>query len=99
MFAAIITQLVKAPDITLNIRVVPRASKSEIVGLQDDVVKVRIAAPPVDGAANAELIKLLAKAFGVPKSGVEIVSGLSGRTKRVRIVGTSEAAIQQVLMA
>src|SRR3569833_2909822 len=99
MFAAIITQLVKAPDITLNIRVVPRASKSEIVGLQDDVVKVRIAAPPVAGAANAELIKLLAKAFGVPKSGVEIVSGLSGRTIRVRIVGTSEAAILQVLMA
>lgn len=57
-----------------NIRVVPRASKTEIVGEYDGVLKVRIASPQVDGAANTELIKVLAKQFGVPKSAVEIMA-------------------------
>ncbi len=51
-----------------DVRVVPRASKSEIVGEHDGALKVRIASPPVDGAANEELIKVLSKKFGVPKS-------------------------------
>lgn len=73
--------------ITIAIRVVPRASRSEIVGWQEGVLKVRIAAPPVDGAANTELIKLLAKKLGVSKSYVTIVSGEASRTKRVRVRG------------
>ncbi|HEY2847134.1 MAG TPA: DUF167 domain-containing protein [Pyrinomonadaceae bacterium] len=86
-------------DLILNIRVVPRASKSEIVAYQDGVLKVRIAAPPVDGAANAELVKLLAKTFDIPKSAVEIVSGETSKTKRVRITGSSDTAINAVLRA
>lgn len=81
----------------LLIRVVPRASRSEIVGMHDGALKVRLAAPPVDGAANAELVKVLAKAFGVAKGGVEIVSGETSKTKRVRIAGASESAIHAVL--
>lgn len=70
-----------------TVRVVPRASKSEVVGEHDGALKVRIALPPVDGAANEELVKLLAKSFGVSKSAVEIVSGRSSRTKQVRVKG------------
>ncbi|HMT07444.1 MAG TPA: DUF167 domain-containing protein [Pyrinomonadaceae bacterium] len=70
---------------TITVRVVPRASKSEVVGEIDGVLKVRIAAPPVDGAANAELVKLLAKHFSVSKSSVEIVSGATSKTKIIRI--------------
>ncbi len=69
----------------VDIRVVPRASRSEVVGLIDGALKVRIASPPVDGAANAELTKLLAKHYKVPKSSVEIISGQHSKVKRVRI--------------
>ena len=81
------------------VRVVPRASRSEIVGMHDGALKVRIAAAPVDGAANAELVKLLAKSFGVAKSDIEIVAGGSSKTKRVRITGASNAAVEAVLRA
>lgn len=72
-------------DVVITVKVVPRASRSEVVGEVDGVLKVRIAAPPVDGAANEELIKVLAKKFGVAKSKVSVVSGLSSRNKRVRV--------------
>ena len=75
--------------LVFSVRVVPRASKSEIVGAHDGALKIRLAAPPVDGAANAELIKLLSKTFAVARSAVEILSGQSGRTKQVKISGVS----------
>ena len=71
--------------VIFNVRVVPRASKSEIVGAHDGALKVRIASPPVDGAANAELIKLLSKTFGVSKSEVEILAGQTSKTKQIKI--------------
>lgn len=77
----------KDGSVTFNVRVVPRASKSEIVGEHDGALKVRIAAPPVDGAANDELVKLLAKNLGIAKSAIEIISGQSSKTKQVRVVG------------
>ncbi len=67
------------------VRVIPRASKSEIAGEHDGALKVRLAAPPVDGEANEELIKLLAKEFGVAKSSVEILSGHTSKTKQVAV--------------
>lgn len=73
-----------------SVRVVPRAAKSEIIGEHDGALKVRIASPPVDGAANAELIKLLTNHFSVSRSDVEILSGLTSKTKRIRITGISE---------
>ena len=79
----------------LSVRVQPKASSDEIVGpcadaLGGESLKVRITAPPVDGKANAHLIKLLAKAFGVAKSRVSVVAGDSGRQKRVNINGPTQ---------
>ena len=70
-------------------QVVPRASRSELVGEHDGALRVRIAAPPVDGAANQELIRTLARAFGVSRSAIEIMSGQTSKRKEVRVVGAS----------
>lgn len=86
-------------SIVFSLRVVPRASKSEIIGEHDGALKVRIASPPVDGAANAELVKFLAKQFGVSKSDVEIVGGQTSRTKLIRITGITPAQFTSVLKA
>jgi uncharacterized protein (TIGR00251 family) len=72
-------------DLVLEVRVQPRASKSEFAGTFADRVKIRLNAPPVDGRANDELVAFLAAAFGVPRARVNIVHGLSGRDKRVRV--------------
>lgn len=75
----------KEGGIIFNVRVVPNSSKSEIIGEFDSALKIKIAAPPVDGAANAELIKVLAKKLGVSKSAVEIIGGQSSKNKQVKI--------------
>ncbi len=72
-------------DLLLAVRVQPRASRDEIVGPHGDSLKVRITAPPVEGQANLHLLKYLAKAFGVPRSALTLLSGDSGREKRLRI--------------
>ena len=76
-----------AVELTLYLQ--PSASKTEVVGVHGGALKLRVAAPPVDGEANDELIRFLAKALGVPKSAVAIMSGATGRTKRVRVEGVS----------
>ena len=78
-------------------RVIPRASKSEIIGEHDGALKVRIASPPVDGAANTELIKLLAKRFHVSKSDIEIVSGETSKNKRIKIANLSILKFEEFL--
>lgn len=83
--------------ITVDVRVVPRASKSEIVGEHDGALKVRIASPPVDGAANAELIWLFAKKFGVSKSDITILSGESSKKKRIKIANLSQLSFDEVI--
>ena len=83
--------------VTIAVRVVPRASRSEITGAMDGALKVRIASPPVEGAANAELIKLFAKALGVSKSTVEIVSGQSSKSKHIRISGVSAEKVRKLI--
>lgn len=81
----------------LKVRVIPRASSNEIVGFDGETLKVRLTAPPVEGKANRALVKLLAKTLGVRKSGVEIVSGHSGRLKMVRLEATDrDAALRQI---
>lgn len=72
-------------DLILNVKVQPKASKDEIAGELGDALKVRITAPPVDGKANKHLIAYLAKLFGVAKSNIELLSGDTGRDKRLRI--------------
>ncbi len=71
--------------IILNIRVVPRAAKEGIQGLVGDALKVRIQAPPVEGKANACLVRFLADAWKLPRAQIEILSGETGRNKRLRI--------------
>ena len=79
-----------------NVRVVPRASRSEVVGEHDGALRVRVAAPPVEGAANEELVKTLARAFSVPSRNVEIVSGHASKTKRVRVINGSSDVLEKL---
>lgn len=78
-------------------RVVPRAGHSGVAGLRDGALLVRLAAAPVDGAANAELIDVLASALDVPKRSIEIVAGDRSRSKRVRVDGMSAPAVLAAL--
>ena len=71
------------------VKATPRASKSEIAGAEDEWLRVRLKAPPVDGKANAELAALFAKTFGIPKRAVEILTGGTSRLKRVKLRGVS----------
>ena len=80
----------------LNVRVIPRAARSQFAGKRDHALLVRLNAPPVDGAANAELIELLAEALGIPRRNIEIVSGHRSRTKRVRITGVTSADVEKL---
>jgi uncharacterized protein len=73
--------------IILEVRVGPRSSKNEIVGVADRVVKIKLTAPPVDGAANEMLIGMLAKKFKIKKSDVEIIKGESSRHKLIKLKG------------
>lgn len=82
------------PDLILEVRVQPRASRSEFAGLHGDRVRVRLQAPPVDGRANAALVEFLATTFDVPRARVSIEHGLAGRDKRVRIRDTGAIARQ-----
>ena len=77
----------------LDLSVQPGAKHTGIDGLHDGALRVRLAAPPVDGKANAALIAFLAKACGVSKSAVELVSGDTCRAKRVRVSGADAARV------
>ncbi len=82
---------------TLSVRIQPRASKNEVVRREDGGLKIRLTAPPVDGAANEALIRFLADALSVPKAQIAIVSGHASRDKIVRISGISSEAANQLL--
>ncbi len=80
------------------VRVIPRAQKNAIQGEIGDALKVRLCAPPVDGAANAALVEFLAEKAGVPRSRVRIVAGATGRNKRVAIDGIAPDAAEARLL-
>ena len=84
--------------VTFMVRVIPRASKTEIVGEYDGAVKVRLSSPPVDGAANEELIKLFAMRLKVARSDVGILSGQTSKTKQIRISGVTAAELQNLVV-
>ncbi len=81
----------------LVLHIVPRATTTAVVGRHGDAIKVRVAAPPVDGAANEELIRFLAGRLGVPRSAVAITAGTSSRRKTVSIAGIETAAAVRML--
>lgn len=78
-----------ADGVRLSIRAKPKSSRSKVLRVREGALDVAIAAPPVDGAANSELVKTLARFFGVPKSSIAIVSGSTARAKRVQISGAT----------
>ena len=79
------------------VHVQPRAKRSEVAGRHGDAIKVRLAAPPVDGAANEELVRFLAEVLGVPRRAVHLTAGLTSRRKTVEIEGLTGAAAEALL--
>ncbi|MCX8086291.1 MAG: DUF167 family protein [Rhodocyclaceae bacterium] len=88
---------VEGERVILNLYVQPGAKKTEIVGVHGDALKLKLAAPPVEGKANAALLAFLAAQVGARKTAVEIVSGETSRLKRVRICGIAPEAIRAAL--
>jgi uncharacterized protein (TIGR00251 family) len=84
-------------SLVLTVRVIPRAGRSGLAGTRDNAILVRLTAPPVEGAANTELIELLADLLHVPKRSVTIVAGERGRLKRVRIDGVDSTHAARLL--
>ena len=84
--------------VTFAVHVTPRARKDEIGGLHGDAIKVRITAPPVEGAANAHLVKFLAEVLGVPSRQVTIVAGETSRRKVVAVMGVPLEAVRERLL-
>lgn len=73
--------------LVFSVRVAPRASRTAAAGEHEGALKVRVAAPPVEGAANEELMRFLAKSFGVPARSVEIIGGQTSKTKVLKVSG------------
>ena len=84
-------------SVILDVRVIPRAARPGLAGTRHGALLVRLSAPPVEGAANAELIQLLAKALDVPKRQVTIVAGERGRLKRVKLEGVTAERVAEKL--
>lgn len=84
-------------DAVFSVKAVPRASRTALAGEAEGMVRIRLAAPPVDGAANEELVKFLSKLFGLPRSAISIISGEASRTKRIRVQGVSAAEAGRIL--
>jgi uncharacterized protein (TIGR00251 family) len=82
-------------SVTLDIKVIPRAGRTALAGTRDGAILIRLAAAPVDGGANSELITFLSTLFDVPKRNITIVSGEKSRQKRVRIDGVTAEAVRQ----
>lgn len=80
-----------------NVRVQPRASKDEVVGLVNGVLRVRLRAPPVEGAANRALIEFLADQLGVSRRYVRIVSGIGSRNKVIEVDDLARPALDRIL--
>jgi uncharacterized protein (TIGR00251 family) len=79
--------------VTLKVHVQPRASRDALAGEREGALVVRLTAPPVEGAANEALSRVVGRALGVPPSAVRVVSGARGRRKTIRIVGLDAVAV------
>jgi uncharacterized protein (TIGR00251 family) len=82
--------------VRFSVRVQPRASRNEVVGVYGDMLKIKLSAPPVDGAANSALVEFLANVFAVGRRDVRILAGETSRSKVVEIEGITEAAVHDV---
>jgi hypothetical protein len=84
-------------NIDLLVSVQPRSAMNKIVGIIDNCLKIKLKAPPVDGAANKMCIQFLAKTLHVPKSHIEILSGKSSRQKKLRIMGDPVSMTKNIM--
>ena len=87
----------KDGSVTFRVRVQPRASRTELAGEYGDALKLRITAPPVEGKANEECRRFLAKLLDVPASAVEIVSGTSSKDKVIRVHNMNAERVREAL--
>ena len=83
--------------VRLRLRIQPRASRTEVAGRHGDLLRIRLAAPPVDGAANDELVRFLASVLGVPARAVEVTAGHASRQKTVTVEGADPASAARAL--
>ena len=91
-----IVHSIREGRLIFKVQVVPRSSRSEVAGEHNGSLRVRVSAPPVEGAANKELTQVLAKAFNVSRSAVNILSGQNSRLKQVSIDGVSSSALSEL---
>lgn len=89
----------EADGVSFEVRVQPRSSKTEISGIQDGILRVRLTMPPVDGAANKQCIELLSRKMKIPKRAIRIASGASARRKRLKISGLGIEEVKHILSA
>ena len=89
--------MVQKERLRITVHVHPNAGQNEVVGFRDGVLRVRIAAPPVKGKANQELIKFLSNVLGVNKSNLTIEKGITGRKKIVAITGLGQEQVARLL--
>ena len=81
----------------LNLRIIPRAHKNAIQGEHGDALKIRLCAPPVEGAANAALVEFLSDVLSIPRARIQILSGTTSRNKRVLLSGCSSSSVRSIL--
>jgi hypothetical protein len=84
----------RAEGVRISVQVRPRSSRSAVLGVRDGAIEVALTSPPADGAANAELVKVLARALDVQRSHVEIVIGASSRSKVIAVYGMDGAEVR-----
>lgn len=82
----------------VRLRVVPNARKSEVVGVHGDAIKVKVAAPALDGRANEALLEFIAEKLGVPRRDLELMSGEKSRDKAIAVEGIDEAEARKRLL-
>ncbi len=87
----------EADGVSFEVRVQPRSSKTEISGIQDGILRVRLTSPPVDGAANRQCIELLSRKMKIPKRAIRIASGEKARRKRLKILGLGVEEMKNIL--
>jgi uncharacterized protein (TIGR00251 family) len=85
-------------EVIFDVRVIPRSSKNVIVGFHENLLKIKITASPVEGEANRECIKFLAKTFGVSRSSVTVIRGEKSRKKRICIQGIDQKRFLDILL-
>jgi uncharacterized protein (TIGR00251 family) len=83
--------------VRFSVRVQPRASKSELAGEYGAALRIRLAAPPVDGTANDELVSFLSNTFAVARKSVRILAGETARSKLIEIEGITERAVRDIV--